>query len=1148
MTSMSDASTTLETTTGVRIAPAGLPVIEKMRQLETFTHLTSILSKTDKPIAQVAGLSGSAGAFVLATLFVRNPRPILVFAADGTAAASWYDDLSAILDPQRVFRFPTWEMAPYEFRRPSAEPVGQRTECLWHLTQRRPTIAVTHLRAALELTMPPAQMKDKTLSLLTGQEIEIGEVIAKLVDLGYARSTLVEEAGSFAHRGGIVDVFTYSSEHPIRIEFFGDTIDSIRSFSVSSQRSITQLADCLILPAREILTDRHELISRLVAVDAGSALRERIEGDPDFPGLEWLAATLGFERSTIFDYLPSGSLVWVDDQVGHQPKAEAILKDMVKFHERTRRNYAPLPDPAVTEKTLAAIDRKLAAFSRVEQHYLKTAPALDFGTLQSPNFMSHIGRLVEFLQVQDKSSRRTWILCDSKTHQARLEEILQTEGGISPATTLSSPGVHRGFCFADGECVLTDHQIFQRHYKQHRRRRFKEGIALSSYNQLAKGDYVVHIDYGIGRFRGLKRISVEEQQRDCLLILYQNNDKLYVPIEEFNRVQKFTGKEGNPRLSRLGGTAWEKTKDKTKKALMDMAADLIRLYAERKTRPGFAYSPDAEWQKQLEASFPYEETPDQFKAIEEIKKDMIAPTPTDRLVCGDVGYGKTEVAIRAAFKAVTDHKQVAVLVPTTILAEQHLNTFHERLAEFPIRVEMLSRFRTPRQQKSIIAELKDGKIDIVIGTHRLLSKDVGFANLGLLVVDEEQHFGVAHKEKIRRLKTQVDTITLTATPIPRTLQMSLLGARDMSLIATSPKDRLPIHTEIREFSAEVITEAMQRELERGGQIYMVHNRVRSIGAMEKYLRRILPGMTIAVAHGQMNERELEQIMVDFMHRKYDCLLSTSIIESGLDIPSVNTIIINRADRFGLAQLYQLRGRVGRSHVKAYAYLITPPFRALSTIARKRLKALEEHTALGSGFHLAMRDLEIRGAGNLLGPQQHGYIEEVGFDLYCRLLEEAVSEIRGEQVIKRPAATKIEYTGESFIPDEYIEDTQQRFEVYKRLADAEATHVLDDLRLELTDRFGAPPEPLLVLFDLAYARVLGSGSQVKRARIENGLITIEFCPDRPIGRVEIERWRTRISEKLSFSPGPPFVLQIDPAVSDMRPPAVAAALKNALEKL
>jgi len=1129
-------------------APAVLPILAKLLATEQFVRLAEAFSDSKTGTIDVGGLSGSAGAFVAAALYLRNPRPMVIFAAEGDTAARWYDDLAAMLGTERVYRYPTWEMAPYEFRRPAAEPVGRRLECLWRLGGPQSIIAVTHLRAALELTIPPAHLHEKTLLLETGQEIEINEVIARLVDLGYDRSPLVEEAGGFAQRGGIVDVFTYSSEHPIRIEFFGDTIDSIRSFSVSSQRSITPLRNCLILPAREVLTDRQDLVSRLSAVKANSGLRERLEGDPDFPGLEWLAEELGFTRSTIFDHLPPEGLVWLDDTDQHRRKNEAIIEHAAKFFERTNRNYAPIPPPDAGEKTVKKIQTQLERFPKIQQCDFKTPDALDFVTHEPPAFMSHVGRLAEFLHKQEESSRHTWLLCDSEAHRSRLVEILDAEGGLPVSTTLSSPGVHEGFGFGDGDHVLTDHQIFNRHFKQYRRRRFKEGIALSSYNQLSKGDYVVHIDYGIGRFRGLKRITVEGQKRDCLQILYQKDDKLYVPIEEFNRVQKFTGKEGNPQLSRLGGTAWEKAKSRTKKALMDMAADLIQLYAERKTRPGFSFSLDTEWQKQLEASFTYEETPDQLKAINEIKKDMCSPSPTDRLVCGDVGYGKTEVAIRAAFKAVADHKQVAVLVPTTILAEQHLNTFRERLAEFPLRVEMLSRFKTAREQKHIISELTAGKVDVVIGTHRLLSKDVEFMDLGLLVVDEEQHFGVAHKEKIRRLKTQVDTITLTATPIPRTLQMSLLGARDMSLINTSPKDRLPIHTEIREFSGEVISEAIRRELERGGQIFFVHNRVCSIRAMEKYIQRIMPGLKVAVAHGQMNERELEKIMVDFMHRRYDCLLSTAIIESGLDIPSVNTIIINRADRFGLAQLYQLRGRVGRSHLKAYAFLLTPPFNALSTLARKRLKALEEHTALGSGFHLAMRDLEIRGAGNLLGPQQHGYIEEIGFDLYCRLLEEAVGEIRGQTKTTAQPVTKIEYPGETVIPDEYLEDNQQRFEVYKRLADAQGTHELDDLRLELTDRFGAPPEPVQILCNLAYARVLGTGSYVKRARVEEGLVTIEFNENRPIGRVEIERWGNNFGENLSFVQGPPFILHVRTPEEVHGSGGMVHTLKKVLEKL
>ncbi len=1127
-----------------------LAILRSFAEHRAFAQLEEAVLADGGGTGGVCGLAGSANALVLAAWFLKHKQPVLVFAPSGDAASRWRDDLSSILGENDVCRFSTWEISPYEFRRPAAELIGQRLDCLHRLRQGKPVIVVTHLRAAVELTMPPEEFDRYHLSLTVGQEIAVDSVLTQLVTLGYERASLVEEAGSFAHRGGIIDVFTYAMQNPVRVEFFGDTIDSIRSFSVSSQRSVHHLKECVVLPAREVLADRTGVISRLAKVEANSALRERVEGDPDYPGLEWLAETLGYRRSTVVDYLPSDAVVWLAEPTTYELKREEIANRSEGFHRRTAQTYEPIPAPGRAGELCDQILERVHQHPLIRQYDFRRRGLIDFETGPAPAFASQVKKLVEFLQAQEETSRRVWILCDSEPHRIRLTEILDAEGGVPLTTQLSTPGIHEGFSFANGDTLLTDHQIFERHYKQYRRRRFKEGIALSSYNQLTKGDYVVHVDHGIGRFRGLQRITVGQQDRDCLLILYKGDDKLFVPIEEFNRVQKFSGKEGSPQLSRLGGTAWEKAKKKTKKALMDMAAELVRLYAERKARTGFGFSPDNEWQKQLEASFDYEETPDQLKAINEVKQDLETPAPADRLICGDVGYGKTEVAIRAAFKAVTDHKQVAVLVPTTILAEQHLNTFRERLADFPINIEILSRFRTPRQQKKIIAHLRTGKIDIVIGTHRLLSKDVDFTQLGLLVVDEEQHFGVAHKEKIRKLKTLVDTITLTATPIPRTLQMSLLGARDMSLIATSPRNRLPIHTEIREFSPEVIVEAARQEMERGGQIFFVHNRVRSIEAMASFLRRILPEMRIGVAHGQMKERELEKIMVEFLNRKFDCLLSTAIIESGLDIPSVNTIIINRADRFGLSQLYQLRGRVGRSHRRAYAYLLTPPFSALTAIARKRLKALAEHTALGSGFHLAMRDLEIRGAGNLLGPQQHGFIEEIGFDLYCRLLEEAVAELKGEEPPSPTEVTTVEFPDKTFIPDDYILDNQQRFEVYKRLADAATTHDLDDLRVELADRFGAPPPAMEVLLNLAYARVLGTGLQVARAIVSphTGALKIEFESSRPVGRSEIERWRKNITEKLTFSPGPPFVIRVKPAQAPASGRDRSRFLKRILEKL
>jgi transcription-repair coupling factor (superfamily II helicase) len=555
---------------------------------------------------------------------------------------------------------------------------------------------------------------------------------------------------------------------------------------------------------------------------------------------------------------------------------------------------------------------------------------------------------------------------------------------------------------------------------------------------------------------------------------------------------------------------------------MAMAEELIALYAARKARPGFAFADDNEWIRQLDSSFIYEETPDQAAAIKATKADMCEAAPMDRLICGDVGYGKTEVAIRAAFRAVCDGKQVGILVPTTILAQQHLTTFRERLAEFPVRVETLSRFRTKKEQRAIVAGLATGKVDIVIGTHRLLQKDIQFADLGLLIIDEEHRFGVRHKEKLRQMKETVDTLTLSATPIPRTLSLSLFGARDLSQINTSPRDRLPVQTEIRPFGPEVIAEAILRELDRGGQVYFVHNRVQTIAAMAGFLEETLPGVKIAVAHGQMPERALEAVMTEFYHQDYDVLLCTSIIESGLDLPSVNTIIIHRADHFGLAQLYQLRGRVGRAARQAYAYLLIPPSASLSGVARARLRAIEEHTALGSGFHLAMRDMEIRGAGNMLGPQQHGFIEDVGFDLYCRLLEEAVAEVRGDAAgAATRAPVQVEVKGDRFLPDDYVPDNQQRFEMYKRLAELSDPEGVDDLHEEMTDRFGTPPPEALRLLSLGRARVWARRAQVARAVAERNLWTVVFAPPAPIGRRQIEQWRRVLGDQATFTSGPPF---------------------------
>jgi transcription-repair coupling factor (superfamily II helicase) len=1076
----------------------------------------------------VAGLAGSLAPCLLAQTYQKAPRPTLVVTASPDAASWWHDDLLSLLGEKHVSRFHSWEILPYEFRSPGPESTGRRLETLWRMLDEQPPIVITHLRAALEPTISPDDLLVNALSLSKGQEIMSDDLLARLVELGYRRQPLVEEVGTFSRRGGIVDVFTYTESEPLRIEFFGDTIESIRTFSVSSQRSSGRREQCVVLPSREVFASGEKYERGWESCGLDASWRERVEGDPTRPGLEWLAGRLGQKRARVFDYCHDRAIWWFDDPDMLQAEFDKIAAEAQRFYERTAR-YLPDPPPLADIWGAESAWKELPGKGhRVWMRTFRSsaADALDCGAIAPPAMAASVEHLAGELFGFAKNEFDVVIACDNEGQRRRLGELLEER---HPLVELTYPALHNGFVLPDVQlAVLTEHEIFNRHKSRYRRRRFQEGLALSSYTQLKKADFVVHVDYGVGRFRGLESIEVEGRRRDCLLLVYQGDDKLFVPIEEFDRVHKFTGKEGNPPLSRLGGTTWEKTKSRAKQALLDMAEELVALYAERKSQPGYAFSADGEWMHQMESSFIYEETPDQAEAIISVKKDMGDTAPMDRLICGDVGYGKTEVAVRAAFKAVCDHKQAAILVPTTILAQQHLTTFRERLSEFPVRIETLSRFRTPKEQKRVVSELKTGVVDIVIGTHRLLQKDITFANLGLLIVDEEHRFGVAHKEKLRQMQRRVDTLWLTATPIPRTLQMSLLGARDLSMINTSPRDRLPVQTEVREFGPEVIGEAIMRELDRGGQIYFVHNRIHSIDAMADFLRRQLPLVKIGVAHGQMPERELESVMVRFYHHEFDLLLSTAIIESGLDLPSVNTIILHRADRFGLAQLYQLRGRVGRSARQAYAYLLTPPFSTLTHEANSRLKAIEEHTALGSGFHLAMRDMEIRGAGNLLGRQQHGFIEEIGFDLYCRLLEEAMAQTRGivSPMSDRPAP-QIEVEGDKFIPDDYITDNQQRFEVYKRLAGVRDQAAVDDLLLEVTDRFGSPPPQVRILLDLARAKVWAQIAGIVRAVGRGPVWSAYFDPNAAIDRQRIGRWREKLGRAASFVSGPPLRVDVRP---------------------
>lgn len=1093
---------------------------EKFRESVPFIELIGKIERGTDTEIPVTGLAGSSPALLLSNLTEVVDRPVIAIVSSSEEANNLFDDLAFLIGEAGVCHFPALQIPPYEFRPPSAEILGHRLSTLSRLVRNEARAVVAPVAAVIEPTISLSSFNDGSLMLGIGDEADIYSLAEKLVALGFRRVSLVEEVGDFALRGGLVDFFSPGFDYPVRVEFFGDEIDTIRRFDVSTQRTTDKLKHIELLPRREVPITQESIeryIERMPEDDA-DLIRARYLNDPELPGLEWLAVSFGIETGCLLDFIPKEPLFFLNGAGNVKAEIDDILKDARRRYDRIHDRLIEPPEIDRYYINIEKVNTHLENGRKIDMLPFKGGREniIDFQCREHPSLGSRLDLLSSTINIFHKEGIRFFIAADNPGQASRLNELLSEKIETTAALPIEVALFKGGFVSREnGIAVLTDHQIFGRHFRRTRRRKFKEGVAIQSYSSLNAGDYVVHTDYGIAQYKGLTTIKVNGRMLDCLLLTYAEGGKLYVPIEEFNRVSKYSGKDSAPKLSSLGGTGWEKVKARTKKAIADMAADLLKIYAERKARPGFAFVGDTTWMKQLEASFPYAETPDQLKAINDIKADMERPVATDRLVCGDVGYGKTEVAIRAAFKAVETGKQVGLLVPTTILAQQHMTTFTQRLSDFPVKVEMLSRFRTRKEQKLILQELAEGKVDIVIGTHRLLSKDVKFADLGLLIVDEEQRFGVRHKEKLRKIKTTVDTIALTATPIPRTLQMSLMGARDMSLIGTSPKDRLPIATVISEFDPETIAESILREVDRGGQVFFVHNRVQTIESIYRYLKKIVPQVEIAVAHGQMHEKSLEGIMLAFLSGSFQVLLSTSIIESGLDIPTVNTIIINRADRFGLAQLYQLRGRVGRSTVHAHAYLLTPAYRLLTPEARKRLRAIEAHADLGSGFALAMKDLEIRGAGNILGPQQSGFIEEVGFDLYTKLLEEAVAELKGETIPPTPD-TKLEIDIEILIPEEYVNISQQKVEVYQRIAAARTLEDIEKIREDVEDRFGRAPYQVNNLFEAAAVRISAFANGINKVRIKSGTVELQFDDSKKFQRKEIESWRQAIEHPMEFS--------------------------------
>ena len=1059
--------------------------------LDGLGGVPGLLGRTNDDLA-VSGLLGGAPGYALAGLYRERAGVWLVVAPDLTRAEALVDDLSTF-DVAPVHYLPELEILPFDRKSPTRDILASIQAGLHHLDRRDPGFYVTTLYGLRHKVMGRETLRAARMDLKIGQEIDTEAFGERLAQLGYRPAGLVELPGDMAVRGGLIDVFSPRYPLPVRIELFGDEIESLRLFEPNDQRSRDTLEHVEILPAGPLVMDDDTLLEALARVESHPEVGEddrvemieRLQDRLHFGGIEGLAP-LFHTQASYLDYLVEGDVIaWIDpEELAHRQKS---------LDEETRRGRLERikrGDPVPRDEELIAPAGELRRLSaRLRQVWMGDIvlpgnvegpvgppakhPVVQARTHPQPN---HRGNIAELLADVGKNAERnvdTVLVCDNRGQADRLAELLEeTDGdGTRARPTLEVGSLHAGFVWDDaGIALWTDHELFQRTRRAGRRTRFRGTGRVADAQQLKPGDHCVHVDHGIARFLGLRVIQVDEAETECLLLEYAGGDRLHLPTDKLMLVERYDVPDGQEvTLHKLGGATWERQKTRARKAIMAVAQELLSLYASRQALPGFAYSPDTHYVREMENSFTYEETRDQLAAIEAVKRDMETARPMDRLICGDVGFGKTEVAMRAAFKAVQDGKQVAVLCPTTILAEQHKETFAQRMREFPVVVDVLSRFTTPKHQKDVLQRAKEGKVDILVGTHRLLGRDVQFESLGLLVVDEEQRFGVRHKEKLKQLRSEVDVITLSATPIPRTLHLALMGARDLSIIATPPRERLPIHTEVVPFAEEMIAEALRREMHRGGQVFYVHNRVETIDAARAMVEKIVPEARVLHAHGQMSGDELESIMREFVEGEADVLVTTMIIESGLDMPNVNTILIDRADRFGLSQLHQLRGRVGRSRHQAYAYLMVPSGQQLTREARARLAAIQEFTDLGSGYHLAMRDLEIRGAGNILGESQSGHMTTIGFELYCKMLEEEIRALKGEG-LPRLQDVKVDLRVSAYLPDETMADPEVKIRWYRELARVVDEHELDRIADELRDRFGPAPAPLQALLDVTRLRL------------------------------------------------------------------------------
>jgi transcription-repair coupling factor (superfamily II helicase) len=1044
----------------------------------------------------LTGLKGSSKAYLLALWQEKLRGPFLIIVPRLQDAESLLEDLRFFQRDEKIpsLLFPPWETLPYDKIAPHPEIIQERVKCLFSFLKGQRAAFVAPVRALMQKVLSPAELEGATLSLSVGEEVDRDHLVRFLNKNGFTPVRVVEERGDFSIRGAIVDIYAAPYDEPLRLEFDGDRLESIRRFETENQRSLheSSMDQAILLPARDI------------------------SGEDSHP-----------HSSTLFDYLKGKGMIFVAEGEEVEREMKAFSHLIQEHYEKALSKGVSIPPP---ESSYLRYEEVTSHLNRFQTVFLQEGPIappqcqhlfpvdMESNEELQREIKAHLSGsanlseqspfsiLLQHLRDWQRREMKVTIVSHTLGQAERLRDLLAHYGveslletrtfkevmaaGDRALTLLMAP-LSSGFQNPkEGWVLLTEEEIFGE------RRRLREGKVkktspLISFSELREDNFIVHVDYGIGIYRGLRHLKIGGVSNDYLLLEYLDGDKLYVPVDRLNLIQRYVGGDGRgPRLDKLGGTSWERAKKRVKAAVSAMVKEILDLYAARQVFQGHPFSPPDQFFKEFEASFEYEETSDQIKAIEEVMQDMGNAKPMDRLICGDVGFGKTEVAIRAAYRAVMDGRQVAMLVPTTVLAQQHYQTFRERFKTYPVVIEMLSRFRSPLEQREVLQRLGEGKVDIVIGTHRLLQKDVAFRDLGLVVIDEEHRFGVSHKERLKQMRKLVDVITLTATPIPRTLQMSISGIRDLSLIQSPPQNRLAIQTFVTRYDDELIREAVMREFQRGGQVFFVHHRVQNIHAMAHHLKRLVPEASLAIAHGQMKEKELEKVMFQFVRKEFNLLLCTSIIESGLDIPAANTILINHAEQFGLADLYQLRGRVGRGSHQAYAYLLIPGDLVLSRDAMRRLRAIQELSELGSGFRLAVQDLEIRGAGNLLGPSQSGHIAAVGFELYTQLMERAVKELRGEEIIEE-VTPEIRFHLPAFIPEDYVEDPGERLNLYRRLSLSRSDEEVETIREELVDRFGRIPEEAEHLLEVIRVKIILTKLSIRKFEETTSQIVLTF---------------------------------------------------------